>query len=103
MDTRTGRCLCGSVSFTATDIVHHHHACHCDMCRRWTGGPAFAAAVGGVDWQGDEHIRRYLRRVLARTGGQVYGDDGAAAILGMKPTTLQSRLKRMGIDRERYA
>lgn len=29
------------------------------MCRRWTGGPAFAAVVGGVDWEGAEHIGRF--------------------------------------------
>lgn len=54
-----GHCLCGAVSFVARDVNRHHHACHCGMCRRWTGGPAFAAAVQGVEWQGAEHIGRY--------------------------------------------
>lgn len=57
----------------------------------------------GGDWPTlDEHVRRYLERVLRRTGGQIYGDEGAAQILDMRPTTLQSRLKRMGIDREDF-
>ena len=58
-DTKTGRCLCGNVSYTASGIQRHHHACHCGMCRRWAGGPAFAAAVGAVEWQGEQYICRY--------------------------------------------
>ena len=40
---------------------------------------------------------------LHRTGGKIFGDDGAAALLGMKPTTLASKLKRLGIDRRDFA
>jgi len=39
-----------------------------------------------------------LRRALARSGGKIYGPDGAAALLGVKPTTLASRLKRLHIE-----
>jgi hypothetical protein len=59
MTDKSGRCLCGKVSFTAQGVISHHHACHCDMCRRWAGGPAFAAAVEALSWQGDENISRY--------------------------------------------
>ena len=34
---QSGRCLCGAVTFTATP-VHGMHACHCESCRRWSGG-----------------------------------------------------------------
>ena len=34
---------------------------------------------------------------LSRTGGKVYGPGGAAELLGIKPTTLASRLKKMGL------
>ena len=50
-----------------------------------------------------EHERSYLRAALTRTGGQIYGVDGAAALVGLKPTTLQSRLKRLGLDRTDFA
>jgi transcriptional regulator with GAF, ATPase, and Fis domain len=43
--------------------------------------------------------RRHLRRVLALTGGRIYGPDGAAARLGLKPTTLQSRMKKLGVGK----
>ncbi|MGL6159751.1 sigma 54-interacting transcriptional regulator [Microbulbifer sp.] len=36
---------------------------------------------------------------LRRTGGKIYGADGAAELLGIRPTTLASRIKRLGIDR----
>lgn len=39
---------------------------------------------------------------LARCGGKIYGADGAAQLLGIKPTTLSSRLKKSGIDRQPF-
>ena len=45
----------------------------------------------------DEMNRRYLRSVLRKTDGKIYGGDGAAHLLGMKPTTLQSKLKKLGV------
>ncbi|MGB5811417.1 MAG: sigma 54-interacting transcriptional regulator [Polyangiales bacterium] len=44
-----------------------------------------------------EHERRYLAQALRRTRGKIYGDDGAAKLLGLKPTTLQSKLKKHGL------
>jgi transcriptional regulator with GAF, ATPase, and Fis domain len=41
--------------------------------------------------------RNNLRRALVRAGGKIYGPEGAAALLGVKPTTLASRLKRLRI------
>ena len=43
--------------------------------------------------------RAHIERALQRSGGKVYGDDGAAALLGLKPTTLQSRMKKHGLKR----
>jgi len=44
-----------------------------------------------------ETERRYLEEALERTGGKIYGDDGAASLVGLKPSTLQSRLKKLGL------
>ncbi len=50
----SGRCLCGAVRFQAEDVETDHHACHCGMCRRWSGGsPLFVARVGKVEFEGD--------------------------------------------------
>ncbi len=50
-----------------------------------------------------EHQRRQRDRdmiveALRRSGGKVFGPGGAAEILGVKPTTLASRIKRWGIE-----
>ena len=37
--------------------------------------------------------------VLQKTGWKIKGADGAAQLLGVKPTTLISRMKRMGLVR----
>jgi PAS domain S-box-containing protein len=36
---------------------------------------------------------------LTKTRGKIYGSDGAAALLGMKPTTLSSRIHRLGLKK----
>ena len=38
-----------------------------------------------------------IRRALRRTKGKIYGSSGAAELLDMKPTTLASRIKSLGI------
>jgi PAS domain S-box-containing protein len=39
---------------------------------------------------------------LKRARGKLYGNDGAAEFLGVKPTTLASRMKKLGIDRRGF-
>jgi len=46
----------------------------------------------------DEVISRHIRGVLSRTKGKVSGSDGAAAFLGINPSTLRNRMKKLGID-----
>lgn len=46
-------------------------------------------------WEDNE--RAYLTNLLARTGGVIYGPGGAAAIAGLPPSTLQSKIKRFGL------
>jgi DNA-binding NtrC family response regulator len=45
----------------------------------------------------DEVISRHIRQVLSRTKGKVNGPDGAAAFLGINPSTLRNRMKKLGI------
>jgi formate hydrogenlyase transcriptional activator len=47
----------------------------------------------------DEVQRAHIRHVLELTGGRVYGRQGAAALLGLKPSTLQSRMRKLGLQR----
>jgi transcriptional regulator with GAF, ATPase, and Fis domain len=43
--------------------------------------------------------RRHIMQVLAFTNGQIEGAGGAAALLGLKPSTLRSRMSKDGITR----
>ena len=49
-----------------------------------------------------EAEREHILRVLRECGGQIGGDDGAAARLDLKRTTLNSKLKKLGIERSDY-
>ncbi len=44
--------------------------------------------------------RENLWIVLQKTGWKIKGADGAAELLGIKPTTLISRIKKMGLKRQ---
>ncbi|HEX5654614.1 MAG TPA: sigma 54-interacting transcriptional regulator [Chitinophagaceae bacterium] len=44
--------------------------------------------------------KTYIVDVLKRTGWKVSGEKGAAKILGLNPTTLEARMKKLGIKRE---
>lgn len=41
------------------------------------------------------------RTALIQCKWKIYGQDGAAALLGIKPTTLSTRIKKMGLKEER--
>ena len=43
--------------------------------------------------------RQHILRVLAQTGWRIRGKQAAAEVLGLKPTTLEARMKRLGIRR----
>ena len=47
----------------------------------------------------DELERQHITDVLEMTGWRVSGDNGAASILDIKPTTLEARMKKLGIKR----
>ena len=49
----------------------------------------------------DDAQRSHITRVLESTNWRIRGKDGAAELLGLKPTTLDYRMKRMGIPRRR--
>ncbi len=47
----------------------------------------------------EEMERNYIIRVMEKTHWRISGDRGAACILEMKPTTLYSKMKKLGITR----
>jgi formate hydrogenlyase transcriptional activator len=63
-----------------------------------------AVAVHGEPGPGavpslEELERAHILHVLERTGWRVSGEKGAARLLGLKPTTLEARMRRLGITR----
>jgi PAS domain S-box-containing protein len=77
-----------------------------------TRGPVLYAPLAELERRGEdeqdagpenptlqEAEREHILRVLRETKGQIGGPDGAAARLGLKRTTLNSKLKKLGIDR----
>ena len=45
----------------------------------------------------DDIISNHIRRVLHQTNGRIEGRDGAAEILGIKPSTLRQRMRKLGV------
>jgi transcriptional regulator with GAF, ATPase, and Fis domain len=43
---------------------------------------------------------QHIRRVLETVSWKIRGKKGAAEILGMKPTTLETRMTKLGIFRQ---
>jgi len=65
---RKGKCLCGAVSYTAKDLKPELSACHCGMCRRWTGGPLLAVGTGEVVWEGEDKLTTFKSSDWAERG-----------------------------------
>jgi transcriptional regulator with GAF, ATPase, and Fis domain len=70
-----------------------------DPLRSPAAAPGIAAGLvaGGELATLEAAERAHVREALRRTGGIIHGPRGAAALLGVKPTTLRSRMERLGI------
>ena len=60
-----------------------------------TGNAAPSHVIPEPRWR--ELQRANIERALAVAGGRVHGPGGAAELLGIPPTTLQSRMKTLGV------
>ncbi|MDH4228976.1 MAG: sigma 54-interacting transcriptional regulator [Nitrospirota bacterium] len=56
-------------------------------------------ADGGAGRTLVEVERQHIVRILEETGWKISGERGAAAILGMNPNTLRSRMEKLGVRR----
>jgi formate hydrogenlyase transcriptional activator len=62
--------------------------------------PTLSVAEGFKEVRSLQDVeRQHILRVLEQTGWRVAGKNGAAKILGLKPTTLEARMKKLGINR----
>jgi transcriptional regulator with GAF, ATPase, and Fis domain len=75
-------------------IVTQGDVLHADVPHQ-TNSTTQASAVISLD----DVQRRHILEVLERTGWRISGPRGAAALLGIKPTTLEYRIGKLGISR----
>ncbi len=55
-----GSCLCKAVSLSTTSMNNQVGACHCSMCRKWSGGPFLHVDCGSnVSFTGEKNIGVY--------------------------------------------
>jgi len=66
-----------------------------------TAAPALPDPRSGPDSL-DSAMRRHIEEALAATRGRIEGHQGAARILGINPHTLRARMRKLGIDWQRY-
>ncbi|SCY21857.1 sigma-54 interaction domain-containing protein [Desulfoluna spongiiphila] len=67
----------------------------------WEPGAASDSAVSGATAEGfpsmDQAVTDHIRAALSLAGCKVEGPGGAAELLGMNPSTLRSRMKKLGV------
>lgn len=67
--TLSGTCLCCKITVQAENKTGLFHACHCDICRRWGGGPMMAFdAENSVTIHGDAHVTIFNSSEWAERG-----------------------------------
>jgi len=50
----------------------------------------------------DTAVRNAIEAALRESKGKLYGEGGAAELLGLKPGTLQSKMRKLGINRAAF-
>ncbi|MEM0948369.1 MAG: GFA family protein [Pseudomonadota bacterium] len=66
----TGGCLCGKVRYTLAVPPKGFGACHCGMCRKFSGGIELGIELmpGGIAWEGEENIGTFNSSEWAARG-----------------------------------
>lgn len=86
-------------------ILASHNRLHLDLATGTDGDTAAhsSSAQGTATFDNEEQrlarMRSDILLALERAGGRVSGDLGAAALLGIQPSTLRSRMKTLGVKR----
>jgi transcriptional regulator with GAF, ATPase, and Fis domain len=81
-------------------ILTRGHVLYVPLAELETQGEIEQAAVETSTLHTAE--REHILSVLRETDGQIGGSEGAAARLGLKRTTLNSKMKKLGIERSDY-
>ena len=66
---QNGSCVCGAVNISIKPENNNVGACHCNMCRKWGGGPLFVFEnAGHVQLEGEDNITVYNSSEWAERG-----------------------------------
>jgi len=63
-----GSCLCGAVSVTIRPASRSVGTCHCNMCRKWAGGPQMMVECAGAGFEGEDYLGVYESSEWAERG-----------------------------------
>ncbi|ODS24235.1 aldehyde-activating protein [Candidatus Endobugula sertula] len=64
-----GSCLCQSVKVKVEEMSLQVGACHCSMCRKWSGAPALSVdCYSHVTFEGESHISVFNSSEWAERG-----------------------------------
>jgi hypothetical protein len=99
-ETHTGRCYCGAVEIEANGPPLDMGYCHCDNCRKYSGGPVNAFTLWKPDdvrvTKGQESLGKFKssemsdRRYCTKCGGNVMVDHPSLGLVdvpaGILPT-----------------
>jgi hypothetical protein len=99
-ETHTGRCYCGAVEIEANGPPLDMGYCHCDNCRKYSGGPVNAFTLWKPDdvrvTKGQESLGKFKssemsdRRYCTKCGGNVMVDHPSLGLIdipaGVLPT-----------------
>jgi len=68
--SKTGRCLCGKVSYELAEAPTSYGACHCGMCRKFSGGIELGVQVTAdqIKWSGEDSIQTSTSSEWAERG-----------------------------------
>jgi transcriptional regulator with GAF, ATPase, and Fis domain len=64
--------------------------------------PTYHAAGPSDNMTLDEAMAKHIEATLVRVRGRIEGPDGAAGLLGINPHTLRGRMRKLGIDWQRF-
>ncbi len=60
--------MCGAVVFTAEETGNEVAACHCGMCRRWSGGIWVGVTARALAWENETAVRTIQSSAWAERG-----------------------------------
>lgn len=107
MNGLTGQCLCGAVRLGVAEFTAGLSACHCGMCRRWSGGVSmgFDAPETAVTVKGPVRVYRsseFAERAFCETcGSHLWLTDIGSGVLEIVPG-LFGREAELTLVREVY-